>query len=152
LKPVVIIGIGNIFRGDDAAGLAAVRRLRKMGLPGVEILEFDGDISNLAEAWKEARDVIVIDAATSQGEAGAIHRFEAHAEPLPRKLFATCCSCHAFGLAHQIEVARALKHLPPRLIVFGVEGRDFGLGSALSPEVEAAVPAVIRRVLEELAL
>jgi hydrogenase maturation protease len=149
---VIIIGIGNIFRGDDAVGLAASRKLRELGLPGVEILDFDGDISHLAEAWQEAREVVIIDAASSKAEAGTIYRFEAHAEPLPRKLFATCCSCHAFGLAHQIEVARALRQLPPRLIVFGVEGKAFGLGSSLSPEVAAAVPEVIRRVLEELTL
>jgi hydrogenase maturation protease len=147
----MVIGIGNIFRGDDAAGLEAARRLRDLQLPGVQILELDGDITTLGESWQGAAKVIVVDAATSRSEAGTIYRFTAHAEPLPRKLFATCCSCHAFGLAQQIEVARAVGQLPPCLIVYGIEGKDFTLGATLSPEVAAAVPEVIRRVLEEIA-
>jgi len=146
----MVIGIGNIFRGDDAVGLVAARQLREMQLPGVQVLELDGDISTLAESWQGASKVIVVDAATSQGMAGAIFRFAAHAEPLPQKLFATCCSCHAFGLARQIELARTLKQLPPCLIVYGIEGKDFTLGSKLSPQVAEAVPEVIRRVLEEI--
>jgi hydrogenase maturation protease len=146
----MIIGIGNIFRGDDAVGLVAARRLREMQLPAVQILELDGDITTIAESWQGIPKVIVMDAATSRGVAGTIYRFEAHREALPRKLFATCCSCHAFGLAQQIEIARELQQLPPSLIVFGIEGQDFTLGSGLSPEVAAAVPEVMRRVLEEL--
>ncbi len=150
LDQTIVIGIGNIFRGDDAVGLVAARRLREMQLPGVQVLELEGDITTLAECWQGASKVIVVDAAASQGVAGTIFRFAAHAEPLPRKLFATCCSCHAFGLAHQIELARTLKQLPPRLIVYGIEGKDFTLGSKLSPQVAEAVPEVIRRVLEEI--
>jgi hydrogenase maturation protease len=147
----IVIGIGNIFRGDDAVGLVAARRLRELPLKEVQVLELDGDISTIAESWQGAAKVIVVDAATSRGVAGAIYRFEAHAEPLPRKLFATCCSCHAFGLAQQIEMARTLRQLPPCLIVYGIEGRDFTLGAPLSPEVAAAVPEVIRRLLGEIA-
>jgi hydrogenase maturation protease len=150
LNQTLVIGIGNIFRGDDAVGLVAARRLREMWLPAVQVLEFDGDITTIAESWQGAPKVIVIDAATSRSAAGAIFRFEAHAEPLPRKLFATCCSCHALGLAHQIELSRALSQLPPCLIVYGVEGTDFTLGSGLSPGVAGAVDELIRRVLAEI--
>ncbi len=150
MDQVVVIGIGNIFRGDDAVGLAVARRLRDLGLIGVQVQEIDGDITGLADGWQGARKVIVIDAATSRSPGGTIFRFEAHTEPLPRKLFATCCSCHAFGLAQQIEVARALNQLPPCLIVYGIEGTDFTLGSRLSSGVEAAVPEVVRRVLKEI--
>jgi hydrogenase maturation protease len=148
----MIIGIGNIFRGDDAVGLAAAQRLREMQLPEVEVLELDGDISTMAESWQGSSRVIIIDAATLSSEAGAIHRFAAHAEPLPRKMFATCISCHAVGLAQQIELARALNQLPPSLLVYGIEGQDFSLGAKLSPAVAAAVPEVIRLVLEEIGL
>jgi hydrogenase maturation protease len=149
---ILIIGIGNIFRGDDAAGLTAARRLRKMGLPGVEVLELDGDISALAEGWQGAQRVVVIDAVASKSEAGRIFRFAAHADPLPRKLFATCCSCHAFGLAEQLEIARSLQQLPPSLIVYGIEGKDFMLGSGLSPEVQEALPRLVAQIRQDLGL
>ncbi|MEW6657737.1 MAG: hydrogenase maturation protease [Thermodesulfobacteriota bacterium] len=147
---ILIIGIGNIFRGDDAAGLAAARLLREMQLPGVKVLELDGDISALAEGWQGAQRVVVIDAVASQSEAGRIFRFAAHGEPLPRKLFATCCSCHAFGLAEQIEIARSLQQLPPSLMVYGLEGQDFMLGSGLSPEVQEALPRLVAQIRQDL--
>jgi hydrogenase maturation protease len=150
MHQTLVIGIGNIFRGDDAAGLIAARRLRELELPGVEVLERDGDVANLEANWQGAARVIVVDAVAATGQGGTIHRFEAHSAPLPRKLFATCCSCHAFGLAQQIEVARALGQLPPRLIVYGIEGRDFTLGSRLSPEVAAALPEVVRLLAAEI--
>src|SRR4030042_192627 len=94
---ILIIGIGNIFRGDDAVGLAAAHRFREMQLPGITILELDGDMTGLIEGWQGAQKVIVIDAVTSKSEAGTIFRFAAHEKPVPQKMFATCCSCHAFG-------------------------------------------------------
>ena len=148
---ILIIGIGNIFRGDDVAGLAAARLFREMQLPGVQVLELDGDMTGLIEGWQGARKVVVIDAVISKAAAGTIFRFDAHEEPLPQKMFATCCSCHAFGVAQQIEIARSLNQLPPCLIVYGIEGQDFTLGAPLSPEVAAAVPEVIRRLLAEIA-
>lgn len=147
---ILIIGIGNIFRGDDFAGLAAARLLREMQLPGIKILELDGDMTGLLDAWQEAAKVIVIDAVTSKSPAGTIFRFAAHEQPLPQKMFATCCSCHAFGVAQQIEMARSLKQLPPCLIVFGIEGKDFTLGSKLSPEVEEALPRLVEQVRQDL--
>jgi hydrogenase maturation protease len=123
-----------------------------MGLPGVEVLELDGDISALAEGWQGAQRVVVIDAVASKSEAGRIFRFAAHADPLPRKLFATCCSCHAFGLAEQLEIARSLQQLPPSLIVYGIEGKDFMLGSGLSPEVQEALPRLVAQIRQDLGL
>jgi hydrogenase maturation protease len=149
---ILIIGIGNIFRGDDAAGLVAAGRLREMQLPGVKVLEIDGDISSLAEGWQGAHRVVVIDAMASRSQAGRIFRFEAHGEPLPRKLFASCCTCHAFGLAEQIEIARSLKQLPSSLIVYGLEGKDFMLGAGLSPEVQEALPRLVEQIRRDLGL
>jgi hydrogenase maturation protease len=147
---ILIIGVGNIFRGDDLAGLAAAHLLREMQLPGVKVLELDGDISALAEGWQGAQRVVVIDAVASKSDPGKIFRFAAHTEPLPRRLFATCCSCHTFGLAEQIEIARSLQQLPPSLIVYGLEGKDFMLGSGLSPEVQQALPRLVEQIRQDL--
>ncbi|MHB8066443.1 MAG: hydrogenase maturation protease [Desulfobaccales bacterium] len=148
---VLIIGIGNIFRGDDAAGLAAARLFREMRLPGVKVLELDGDISALLEGWQGFPKVVVIDAVASKSEAGQVFRFAAHAGALPRRLFA-CCSCHSFGLAEQIEIARSLQQLPPSLMVYGIEGKDFLLGSGLSQEVQQALPRLVEQIRQDLGI
>lgn len=149
---ILIIGIGNIFRGDDAVGLAAAGLLREMQFPGVRVLEVDGDMTRLLDEWQGAEKVLVIDAVTSKSPAGAIFRFDAHEQPLPQKMFATCCSCHAFGVAQQIEIARSLHQLPSCLIVYGVEGQDFTLGAKLSPEVQEVLPRLLEQIQRELGL
>jgi len=59
-------------------------------------------------------------------------------------------SSHSFGLHEAIELARALKRLPRRLILYGIEGKSFGLGGELSPDVKEAAPRVADRIVAEL--
>jgi hydrogenase maturation protease len=147
---LLIIGIGNAYRGDDAVGLAAARKLKEEGLPGLVVIEESGDGAALMELWKDAEAVIVVDAIQSGAEPGTVHRFDAHARPIPTELFR--CSTHAFGLAEAIELARALDQLPPRLMVYGIEGKHFEAGMGLSSEVERAAEDVVEQVGQELQL
>jgi hydrogenase maturation protease len=145
----LIIGLGNEYRRDDAAGLVVARRLREVALPpSVLVQEESGEGAALIESWQDADMVILIDAVHSGATPGTIHRLDAHEKPIAKRFFRF--STHAFGLAEAVELARALGRLPPRLIVYGVEGKSFEAGVGLSPEVEAAVRDVMDRVLGEL--
>ncbi len=143
----LIIGVGNEFRGDDGAGIVVVRHLRPQARANVTILEASGEGAALMEIWKGASRVILIDVTRSGSAPGTIHRFEAHAEPLPSRFFHY--STHAFSVAEAVEMARALNQLPPQLIVYGIEGRNFTAGEGLSPEVEKAADSVIARLLQD---
>jgi len=114
----------------------------------VRVLEESGDGAALLESWQDADAVILIDAVRSGAKPGTIHRLDANAQPVAKKFFRF--STHAFGLAEAVELARALGRLPPRLIVYGVEGKSFEAGVGLSPEVEGAVDVVAERVLGEV--
>ena len=59
-------------------------------------------------------------------------------------------STHGFGLAEAIELARALGQLPPRCIVYAIEGGSFETGAPLSPPAQAAVAEVSRRLSAEI--
>ena len=65
------------------------------------------------------------------------------------KLNASEGVAHDFGLAELIGLARVLGRMPTRLRVYGIEGRRFGIGSELSPEVAQAVEDVSVRIAEE---
>ena len=145
---VLIIGVGNEFRGDDGAGLVVSRRLGALGLEGVRVLEVEGDGTTVMAAWKGAGTVILIDAVYSGAEPGTVHRLEAHARPIPGSFFHR--STHAINVADAIELARSLGELPPHLVVYGIEGRSFEAGAGLSPEVEKAVQEVVEAVVGEL--
>lgn len=141
----LILGIGNRYRSDDAVGPLVADRLAALGLP---VREHSGEGAGLIEAWSGVACVFVVDATQSGAAPGTIHRLDAAAEPLPAAFFRY--STHRFGLAEAVETARALNRLPGRLVVYGVEGRHFGFGESLSPEVAEAVGEVVRRILQEV--
>jgi hydrogenase maturation protease len=145
---IVVIGVGNPYRRDDAAGLVIAQRLRQE-VPGhVTVMELEGEPTALLEAWSGAHAVVLIDAVFSGAEAGTIHRLDAQADAIPQELFRY--STHALSVAEAIELARALGQLPPKLVVYGIEGKDFSAGVGLSPEVEGRVAELAERVLREL--
>jgi hydrogenase maturation protease len=145
---LALIGIGNRFRRDDAAGLEVARRLRLTGPPGVTILEQEGEPTSLIEAWSDAEEALVVDAVSSGSLPGTIHRFEGTADPLPAELFRP--STHAMGLAEAVELGRELNRLPGRLVVYGIEGESFDAGEGLTPVVQEAVAKLVMDLYHEL--
>jgi hydrogenase maturation protease len=125
----LIIGVGHPDRGDDAAGLAAARRLGG--------IEMSGEPLDLIAAWEGAGEVVLIDAVVTGAPPGTIHRWDALSTPLARGTLRF--STHAFGVPEAIELARALGRLPRRLSIWGIEAAQFEPGAGLSPEVAAAV-------------
>lgn len=148
-RRVLVIGVGNRLRGDDAASWGVVRRLHERGLPiGIEVSEHPCEPNDLIEAWQGRDAVVLVDTMRSGEPPGTIRRFDATSEPLPARLRGSV-STHGFGLHEAIELGRALHRLPRRVIVFAVEGRHFEAGAMPSGEVEAAVAPLARAVLRE---
>ena len=135
-RPRLVVGVGNRWRGDDAAGLAVAE-----AAGGVA---HEGDGTGLLDRWAGAGDVVVVDAAAVGGSPGAIRRFDAVAGPLPVHTMSS--STHHFGLAEAIELARELGRLPERLEVYAIEGADFSAGAPLSPAVARAVGQLAGRL------
>lgn len=144
-QPILIIGIGNEYRSDDAVGLLVARTLQVRTLPNTHMIEATGEGTALLEAWKEADSVILVDAVISQAPAGTIHRLDAQIDSLSPDLFAL--STHAFSVAEAVELARALGNLPQRLVLYGIEGQNFTAGIGLSPEVERAAAEAVEEII-----
>ncbi len=145
---VRIIGIGNPSRCDDGVGLVVARALASKNLANATVVEQSGEGAVLSEVWQDAEVVFLIDAVSSGAAPGTVHRIDAHTESLPTDFFRS--SSHSFGLAESIELARAMNQLPPRLIVYGIEGKSFATGIGLSPEVVGAARRVVGGVAREL--
>ncbi len=149
--PILVIGIGNALRGDDAAGLLTVRRLQ-IAAESVQVIEHSGEGADLMTLWEDrhADLVICVDAVTSGESPGTIYRLNPRLEPIPAAFFSY--STHAFGLAEALELARILDRLPPQIIIYGIEGACFCPGASLSDPVRVAIDAVLERVTHEIAL
>jgi len=148
VSSLLVIGVGNEFRSDDAAGIHVARGLESRRFPGVKIIEIGGEGAGLMEKWKDAEAVILIDAVRSGSDPGTIHRLDAARNKVPSDFFHY--SSHAFGVAEAVELSREMGKIPASVVIYGIEGKDFGQRIGLSPEVTMSVKAVIEIIEVEI--
>jgi hydrogenase maturation protease len=141
---ILVIGVGNRFRGDDAIGPIVVDRLRANPPPRTAIVQSSGEAAELIDCWRDRDFVLMIDAAFSGAPPGTIHTLDAAAGTLPLEAFPT--TTHSFGLAQAVELARVLDCLPERMIIIGIEGVSFEYGRSLSAPVAEVVDDVVRDI------
>src|SRR3972149_1788168 len=117
---ILIIGIGNPYRGDDAVGLRIAQDIKKKSPDHVNVIEQSGDGISLMDSWKDSDAVILIDAVHSGAQPGTIHRFDVHTQTIPPKF--------PRGATAQTATPRALKGWSTitatgfSVIVYGIEG------------------------------
>lgn len=143
MRKVCVIGLGNEQRGDDGVGRHVVRALQAVEWPevnAVTLAEESGEGLALMDRWKGYRLVLLVVAVHSGAAPGTIHRLDAQAKALPSRLFHF--STHTFGVVEAVELARAMNQLPPVLMVYAIEGRQFESGESLSGEVARAAQEV----------
>lgn len=144
----IIIGIGNEFRSDDAAGLIAANRIKSLGLDNIIVVESDGDGTSLINQWEGKSNVILIDAVLSDSSPGTIHRVELNGDAFPEAVFKF--STHLFSLPQAIKLSASLDKLPDRLIIFGIEAKSFEFGIGLSEEVESSLDNLLQLIQTEI--
>ncbi|MGP0628909.1 hydrogenase maturation protease [Nitrospina sp. 32_T5] len=147
--PILVLGIGNLWRGDDAAGRHAAQRLAKqISSPAVTVREVEGEGAAVMEALEAPDAAVLIDAVESGATPGTVHRWDVSAESMNARFLR--CSTHNFSVHDAVEMARALGKLPPRVVVFGIEGKAFSPGQGMSPEVEASLDELAAQVLDQV--
>jgi len=144
----LVIGLGNDQRGDDGSGLEVARALRPRlaGLARVEECASEGIA--LLELWRDADDVLVVDAVISGGVPGTVHRFEVGDGFSPG--FHTATSTHGLSLAEAVALGQGLGCLPRHLIVYGIEVDQLDVGAGLSAPVARAVGEAANRIEAEV--
>lgn len=143
---VTVVGVGNEMRQDDGVGLLVARRLRGMVSPGVRVVECSGEVLELMDCWEGSETVIIVDALYGDAGPGTVYRFDvADNHPVPDRFFTY--STHDINVSQALELARALKRLPRRVVLYGIEACSFEPGAEMSPEVADAAESVIHSVL-----
>jgi len=144
MSRLLVAGIGNDMRGDDAAGLLAVRALRELGASNVDVLESPADTIALAAAIADHPEVVVIDAVAAEG-AGEVMVLDERSIAMRSRV-----TGHGLSVRDAIDLARALGR-EPAVHVVGITGSTFDLGAAPSPEVERAASKVASWIKEAFA-
>jgi len=153
---IVIIGVGNLLKGDDGFGVRVIEALDGENLPeGVECIDGGTGGPTLMIYFEGAEALILIDAVNLGGAApGTLRTFSLDevAEVSGRTVHMGSApfSLHDLGVMPMLDLARKLGSCPPVVRFVGVQPESFDQGDRLTPAVEAAVPDAVKMVLVEL--
>ncbi|MCV7230837.1 hydrogenase maturation protease [Mycolicibacterium komossense] len=145
---VLVVGCGNLLRGDDGVGPVLVRHLWERGVPeGARLVDGGTAGMDVAFQMRGAERVVIIDACLTTGSAGAapgtVFRVPgAELEELPPL---QGLHTHSFRWDNAIALARwALgEACPTDITVFLIEAAGVDLGAELSEPVSTAMNQVI---------
>jgi hydrogenase maturation protease len=147
----LIIGCGNLLRGDDAVGPVLVRRLLERGLPpGMEVADGGTSGMDVAFRMRGAGSVVLIDAAATGGEPGTIYRLGGEdVEQLPPL---EGINLHAFRWDHALAFGRWLlkDDYPDDIVVYLIEAGGFEFGAPLTPAVEASLERLADHICQRI--
>jgi hydrogenase maturation protease len=148
---LLIAGIGNIFRGDDAFGCEVARMLAERRLPeGVRVKDFGIRGFDLACSLVEGYDgAILLDAVSRGSPPGTLYLIE----PEPDEQSAAF-DLHSLTPEHVFRLAATLGDRPTWIRVLGCEPESLGseeeVAMGLSDTVRTAVAEAVR-MTEEIA-
>jgi hydrogenase 3 maturation protease len=127
---VMLVGIGNELRGDDAVGLSVARLLR--GAPGAGVLEAaDAPENHLGRMVRELPDtVLLIDAAHLGRPPGEFEILD------PACLDGACLTTHAMPLAELSGIISS--QTGAAVHVLGIQPACLRIGSPLSDDLRRA--------------
>ncbi len=130
---IVIMGIGNSFRGDDGVGLLVVKMLEGRG----KILLCDTDpLDYVEEICQEKPEVlIIVDAVDAGREAGEIIQVD---ECMVDNL---SVSTHHFPISLFLKF---VKECVGKVEIWGIQVKNVGFGEEMSDEMKAAVPKLAK--------
>jgi hydrogenase maturation protease len=149
---VAVIGIGQSLRGDDAAGLEAIRQWRKTfpetaNRPEVQIEANELPGLALIDALNNVDAAILIDALQSSAKPGAIHRLS---EEDLTSFTSGSKSAHGWGAAETLRMRSQLTDTKINIRIIGIEAEQMELGKGLSKAVKEAMPKICEAIEEEI--
>jgi hydrogenase maturation protease len=145
----LVIGLGNEFRCDDGCGPLVARLINQEHCPGVRVMQPLVDGTGMVMEWNGVDVAFVIDSVRSGAAPGKVYRFEPLVETVPERVFQPT-STHRLSITQIVRLAQALRRLPQRLIVYGIEGTNFAHGTDMTSAVVQAARHVAERIASEV--
>lgn len=149
--PLLVLGLGNVLCGDDGVGPAAIHQLQRQYESPPNALVLDGGTLGLSllPLLEDAETVLIVDAVRSDAPPGTFVRLDGdEVAPAVRDRL----SVHQVGVADLMDGLRLRGLEPSRMILLGLVPATMELCLGRSPAVEAAIPALVERIVEEARL
>jgi len=128
----IILGIGNVLKGDDALGPLVCERLKKERIKA-EVIDAATVPENYIQTIikKAPENLIIIDAIDFGAEPGTIKIFDTE------QLNSIVISTHTLSPRMFVEMIR--KSINLNVLFIGIQPAQTQLGSQLSPQIENAI-------------
>lgn len=141
---VLVVGCGNLLRGDDGVGPVLIRHLWDRGVPeGAKLVDGGTAGMDVGFQMRGAERVVIVDASATGAVPGTVYRVPGEEiNDLPPL---SGLHTHSFRWDHAIPFARwALGDAcPTDITVFLIEAAEMEMGADLSEPVERAMEQVI---------
>jgi len=149
VKPILILGVGNLLLKDEGVGIHFVQAFQKHGVPyNVEATEGGARGIDLLPLFEGRRLVVIVDCARMGEKPGTIRTFEAR-EIIEKS--GTGFSMHGANLATTLDLGQRLGMLP-EVVVVGIEPEiidiEIGLSDTVAKAIEE-VERVVRKIIVE---
>lgn len=145
VERMTVLGVGNVIRMDDGAGIHVLRALTGTTPAHVELA--DGGTLNftLLEAISGRDGLIVVDAAQLHAAPGTVRVL--HGIDMDRFVARPgAVSVHELSISELLDMARLRGDLPSRRAMVGIQPANIDWGSQLSPAVVDAIPEAVRQI------
>jgi hydrogenase maturation protease len=150
IKPIRILGVGNVLCTDDGLGPYAIKALEaQFEFPqGVEVLDVGTPGLDFTPYLADALMVIVLDSVKGDEPPGTLRLLrdrEIVAKPPPSRM-----SPHEPGLREALMATELAETSPEEILLIGVIPESTEQGTKLTEAVRSAVPSVVDAVVAEL--
>jgi hydrogenase maturation protease len=150
----VVLGLGNRIQGDEALGALVVEALERpdgplTALPDPGAVEaIDGGTVGLAllPLIEGLDGLVVVDLIDGGREPGTLQDLDGTLL-LRRDIV---MGVHDLGATELLATLQLMGSMPRRVRVVGIQPMRVSLGTELTPEVQAAVPALVEAVIDHL--
>jgi hydrogenase maturation protease len=145
---IVVLGLGNLMRTDDAAGMHALTMLAGDNRLPREIRFVEGGTLGLELLYyvEHASLLLVLDAVDAHESPGTLMLLRGESvETLP-------CgrSIHLLGLADLLSALRLTGRSPAEVVLIGIQPESTEWGTQLTHTVSAALPSMIEACIRHI--
>lgn len=145
---IVLLGVGQSFRGDDGIGILAVEHWQEAYPETAELLDLRVETLELPglallDALAGAEKAILVDAVQSENPVGTLHWLT---EKELLSFSPDSQSAHGWGVAETLKLGRQLgrEDMPDVIMVLGVEAEQFEIGAGLSESIRKRLPKILK--------
>ena len=147
MSKIGVIGIGNLYRGDDGIGPKLVRKLEEKPFsPNILFFDIGLEEIKLIHLLKDLDSVLIIDAVNFEGGVGDFRFFGIDEVDSIREISGS----HGSNLFEIIELSKKMDEAPDEIIIMGIKPDNMELGDEMSDEIVENIDLYLEKIEEKL--